>query len=429
MRARTVCALLALAAASGGCGGKTTLLGATPTKSAAGTDGERGRRTAQETRTVTVTETVTVSATAGPAGTGGGPGPPLLATKNTTRIDGSDPIADAAAVALAVFPSAAPGTHPAAVTLAPTDDWQAAIAAASLMAAPFRAPLLLSGSQVLPAVDVAALARLAPAGAGSLAGTQLIRIGDVPETSGLATRTITGAGPYALAAAIDRFEIAARGKPSVNVMIASADAPAYAMPAAGFAAESGEPILFVSSSGVPPVTAQELSAHGRPHIFVVGPPSVIPTAVADELGRYGPVERVAASATSPAASSVAFAEYRYPPCAVDGPCGHLPRTFGWAIRSPGHGYVLINAARTLDAAAAAALSSRGGYGPQLLIANPSTLPLEVRDYLLSYATPHYTRTGPTTTALDHAWLIGGPQAISGSLQALVDGLLEPVPQQ
>jgi Cell wall binding domain 2 (CWB2) len=398
--------------------------------------------------TVTVTSPATAARTETP-GDGDSLGFPLLATKNTTRIDGSDPVADAVAVALAVFPSVVPDGHPSAVALAPTDDWQAAIAAASLMAAPFRAPLLLSGPEVLPAADVDALGRLAPAGNGALGGVQLIRIGDVPAPSGLKIATIAGAGtgggggaggnpaagasagasPYALAAAIDRYEIAARGKASVNVIIASAQAPTYAMPAAGFAAESGEPILFVDASGVPAVTARQLTAHGHPHIYVLGPPSVIPATVLDELASYGTVQRVGADATSPAASSVAFAEYRDPPCAAAKPCGHLPRTFGWAIRSPGHGYVLIDASRPLDAAAAAALSSSGGYGPQLLVSDPTTLPGSVRDYLLNDATPRYARTGPTTTPPDHAWVIGGPSAISVGVQAEVDGLLETVPAQ
>src|SRR5947209_3478473 len=52
-----------------------------------------------------------------PAGSSEGLTFPVVATKNTTRVAGSDPVADAAAVALAVFPSAAPGTHPPAVTL------------------------------------------------------------------------------------------------------------------------------------------------------------------------------------------------------------------------------------------------------------------------------------------------------------------------
>ncbi|MDQ6730717.1 MAG: hypothetical protein M3022_10535, partial [Actinomycetota bacterium] len=69
---------------------------------------------------------------------------PSLATKNTTRVPGADPTAEAARVALAVYPSATPGTHPPAVVLAPSADWQAALASAVLMAPPIRAPLLLS---------------------------------------------------------------------------------------------------------------------------------------------------------------------------------------------------------------------------------------------------------------------------------------------
>src|SRR5947209_7308313 len=71
---------------------------------------------------------------------------PTVATKNTTRVGGADPVADAAGVALAVYPSVGSGTHPSAVVLAPTDDWQASLAASALMAGPIRAPLLFSGS-------------------------------------------------------------------------------------------------------------------------------------------------------------------------------------------------------------------------------------------------------------------------------------------
>ena len=82
------------------------------------------------------------------AGPGGNRRPqlPVTATKNTTRVDGIDPVADAAGVALAVYPSSAPGPTRRVVTIAPTDDWQAALAASVLMAPPIRAPLLLSGS-------------------------------------------------------------------------------------------------------------------------------------------------------------------------------------------------------------------------------------------------------------------------------------------
>src|SRR5690242_5735731 len=95
-------------------------------------------------------------------------GIPTLATKNTTRVAGADAVADAAGVALAVFPSAAPGTHPTAITLAPVGDWQAAIAGSVLMAPPIRAPLLLSGGSALPSATADALKLLAPSGAGPI---------------------------------------------------------------------------------------------------------------------------------------------------------------------------------------------------------------------------------------------------------------------
>ncbi len=352
-------------------------------------------------------------------------GIPTLATKNTTRVAGADPVADAAGVALAVYPSSAPGTHPPAVTLAPTDDWEAAIAASVLMAPPIRAPILLSGSSALPTATAQALSELAPT--GSAGGAQVIRVGDVPSPRGSRSASISGADPYTLAAAIDRFASAAAGKESADVVIASADQPRYAMPAAGWAAESGDPVLFVNSTGIPQATRQALLSHQSPHIYVLGPPRVIPDSVLAQLRKYGSVARVGAA--NPAANSVAFAEYRDPACAYGQPCAHVLGSFGWALRSPGHGYVLINASRPLDAAAAAALSSSGDYGPQLLVNSAATLPTPVLNYFLNYATPGYTQEGPTAAVYNHGWVIGDQNAISVPVQAEVDALLEVVPQK
>jgi ell wall binding domain 2 (CWB2) len=351
---------------------------------------------------------------------------PLVATKNTTRVAGADPIADAAGVARAVFPSAAPGTHPTAVTLAPTSSWQAAIAASVLMAPPIHAPVLLSGSASLPAATATELKALAPTGAGQAGGAQVIRVGAVPTVSGLRSTAIAGSDPYTLAAGIDRFVSAVAGRPSDDVVIASATSPASAMPAAGWAAESGNPILFVGSSGIPAATRQALLSHSKPHIYVLGPPSAIPDATMTALGKYGTVKRV--SGTDPTANSVAFAIYRDPACAFGQPCAHIPNSFGWALRSPGHGYVLLNAARPLDAAAAAALSGSGDYGPDLLVQDASTLPKSVLNYFLDYATPGFTQEGPTAAVYNHAWMIGDESAVSLSVQAEVDRLLEAVPQ-
>ena len=399
MRRIAPIALLAACLALAGCGGATTLI-----------------------------RVKTESAAQSPVSVSQGIGFPVLATKNTTRVSGADPAANAAGVALAVFPSTVAGTHPTAVTLAPSDDWEAAIASSVLMAAPIRAPVLLSGATALPAASANALNLLAPTGAGSIAGAQIIRVGAVAVVKGQRSATIRGNDPYTLAAAIDRFATAAGGgKPSPDVVIASTADPAYAMPAAGWAAESGNPVLFVSASGVPAATVQALTAHQRPHIYALGPPSVIPDSVLTQLGKYGSVKRVGAE--DPAANSVAFAVYRDPPCAANQPCAHVPGSFGWAMRSPGHGYTLVNGTQPLDAPASAALSASGSYGPQLVLNTADQLPPSVLNFFLDYATPGYTQEGPTAAVYNHGWLIGDPSTISVAVQAQVDSLLEVVPQK
>jgi hypothetical protein len=394
---------LALALALAGCGGGTTLL------------------------RHTTTATVTIG---GSSQSASALGIPELATRNTTRVDGSDPVADAAGVALAVYPSQAAGSHPTAVTIAPTDDWEAAIASAVLMAAPLHAPVLLSGAGALPAITAGALSELAPTGAGAIDGAKVIRVGDVAAApKSQRSDAIPGSGtqrsPYALAAAIDRFQAAAAGSESADVVIASAAHPAYAMPAAGWAAESGDPVLFVSATGVPAATRQALRAHAHPHIYVLGPKRIIDAQIVKTLRRYGTVKRV--GAVGAAANSVKFATYRDPACAYGSACGHIPGSFGWAIRSPGHGYTLLNTSRTLDAAASAALSGSGDYGPQLLVDDPTTLPKPVLDFFLNYATPGYTQEGPTVAVYNHGWVIGDTSAVSLPVQSEVDRLLQVVP--
>jgi hypothetical protein len=355
----------------------------------------------------------------------GGLGIPTLATRNTTRVGGSNPISDAAGVALAVFPSQSSGSHPSAVTIAPTDDWEAAIAASVLMAAPIHAPVLLSGASALPRTTAQALSALSPTGAGAVDGAQVLRVGDVPHAGRFKNDTVSDAtNPYTAAADIARFQAAAAGRASQDVVIASTASPAYAMPAAGWAAESGDPVLFVSATGVPAATRQALQADAKPHIYVLGPAQVIGPEIVKTLRRYGPVARVGRNGS--AANSVAFAIYRDPPCPYGRACAQIPGSFGWAIRSPGHGYTLLNASRPLDAAASAALSGSGDYGPQLLVQDPTTLPKPVLDYFLNYATPGFSPGEQTAAVYNHGWVIGDSSAISVPVQSELDSLLQAV---
>ncbi|MBO0769718.1 MAG: cell wall-binding repeat-containing protein [Solirubrobacterales bacterium] len=350
-----------------------------------------------------------------------------LGTKNTTRVAGADPISDAAAVALAVDPSTAPGTHPGAVALAPSDDWQASIAASSLMGTPFRAPLLLSTPGKLPTATASALNLLAPTGEAATDKAQVLQIGDTPQPKGYKTTGIGSSDPYFTAAQVDAYEARLRGnKESKNVVIASGEQAPWAMPAAGFAAESGEPVLFTKSNSVPAATAAQLAKHKPAHIYVLGPQKVISNNVTKALSAYGTVKRI--SAPSPEALSVALTLYRDPPCpANNNACAHIPGSFGWAIRTPGHGYTFINESQPLTAPASAALSASGSYGPQLLLTAPNTLPKPVLNFLINYSTPGYSNEGPTAAVYNHGWLIGDVGQISEAVQAQIDSLLEVVP--
>jgi hypothetical protein len=339
-------------------------------------------------------------------------GVPALATKNTTRVAGADPIADAAAVAQVVYPAQTPATRPSAAVLADAGDWRAALAASVLAAPPIRAPILLSGRGAVPAATTEALKALKPTGSGPAGGAAVIRVGGVPKLPpGTATTDINATDVYALAGAIDRFQTAAAGKPTPAVVVVSADAPAFAMPAAGWAARSGDPILFTTRTRVPAVTREAIRSHQGAHVYVLGPPSVISLDVERQLGALGgPVTRI--DGPTPVSNAITFARY-------------LDPRFGWGIRDPGHGLVFASTRRPLDAAAAAPLSGSGTYGPLLLVDRPAPLPSSLSAYLLDIQ-PGY-KGDPTRGVYNHGWLIGDGSAISVPTQAAIDRLLEIAP--
>ena len=334
-------------------------------------------------------------------------GMPYIATKNTTRVAGADPIADAAGASRAVFPSTSADTRPNAVALIDARDWRAGIAGAVLASTPMRAAILLCDGLKLPAASEEALRALQPTGAKSPGGAQLVRVGDVARPPGLRTAEIAGRDPFALARAIDAFQSAARGTPSSRVVVVSADEPAYAMPAAAWAAKAGDSVLFVSRDSVPAETRAALKAHDQPHIYVLGPPSAVSDATLDDLKRLGTVKRIGSE--DPIDNAIDFARYTDP-------------SFGWGVVDPGHGLVFARSDRPLDAAAAAPLSVSGSYGPLLVLTSATSLDAAMSQYLLDIQ-PGYTRD-PVRGVYNHGWLIGDDRAISVATQARIDSLLE-----
>lgn len=350
-----------------------------------------------------------------------------ISTKNTTRLGGADPTADAAAVAQAVYSGFTPATRPQAVVLVDERNWPAALAASALASAPLGAPLLYTDGDSLPDATLYALRAMRPIGAASLGGAQVIRIGtSAALPDGLRERSVRSAGePAATAAAVQKlFDTVHGGKPH-QVIVVAADAPQpLQMPAAALSAESGVSILLIDRASVPTSTRAALKALHHPAIYVVAPTTVQKRAYA-ELAPLGTVLQVAgATGASPNATESGDAVEN-----AISVSRFAHGSFGWGIHEAGHGLVFANVSRPLDAPAAAPLSAHGDYGPLLLLSHSASVPTALTQYL-SDIEPGYTAAAPPVREVyNHGWLIGDEQAISALAQAELDTVLEIAPRQ
>jgi len=377
-----------------------------------------------------------------------------VSTKNTTRLGGAEPADDAAAVAQAVYPGFTPATRPQAAVIVDEANWPAALAASVLAGSPLGAPLLYADGDQLPAASERALTAMRPFGASTLGGAQAIEIGtSAPLPAGYKARSLAAAGgsgggtgaakpggaqggepgagasgEQAASAAVEVMDLLkeAGGHAPHNVLVVASDAPqALQMPAGALAAESGAPILFVTSSGVPQATRQALKALKHPAIYVIAPTTLHsgPYATLARLGTVvhvtgeaGPGEATAHASNDPIENSISISRFSQ-------------GSFGWGIHEAGHGLVFANVARPLDAPAAAPLSAHGDYGPLLLLSHSASVPAPLTHYL-SDIEPGYTQAiPPVREVYNHGWLIGDESAISALAQAELDAVLEIAPRQ
>ncbi len=360
-----------------------------------------------ETRVVTIA-VATDNAQQAPVGV---LGYPVLATRNTTRIPGPGPVDDAAAAALATHPPAPEAPPLAAVTLVPDDDWQAGIAASVLAGPPLRIPVLVSQHGAVPDSTTQAIAELDPRGSPATGGVALYSAGGASTPSGLKSHELAGDSPAEIASSIDQLRQQLTKHEPQHILLVSSDQAGYAMPAAAWAARSGDPVLFTGRNQVPSATLAALRRHASASVYVLGSESVISKDALQQVGRVSAtVQRV--GATGVVQNALLFARYS------DG-------SFGWNINDPGHGMELANADRPLDAAAAASLASSGKWGPLLLTDTADALPPELRSFLLDIK-PGY-ETDPTRAVYNHIWLMGDATAIGGQVQAEVDELAELAP--
>jgi hypothetical protein len=335
-------------------------------------------------------------------------GYPSFATSNTTRIGGPDPAANAAATALAVYPSTNEKQRPVAVAMVGQEDWAGAIAAAVLMAEPVRAPLLYGEPESVPDATAEALKQLQPQGGAASGGDAVLAVGKVKVPDGMSMAKLAGGDAASEAAAIARLRDRLAGKKPDALLLASSSEPAFAAPAAAYAARSGDPVLFTEAKSLPQPTVAAIKRDKGVPVYALGPGSAISGKVLKEVEKLGAtVKRI--SGDNPVSSAISFARYE------DG-------KFGWHVSDPGHGFVLVRSDEPLEAAAAAPLSASGTWGPLLLTASADTLPSELRGYFLDVK-PGYT-TDPTRAFYNHVWIVGDAGQISVEQQAEVNEVAE-----
>lgn len=338
---------------------------------------------------------------------------PVTATRNTTRVAGADPIADVAGAVSAVFPATSPDNRPHAIAIVDKNNWQGAIAASVLMAQPLGVPILLSDGGKLPSVSNDVLKHLKPTGSALAQNAQLIRIGDsAAQVPGYKTAVIPGTDVYGIAAGIDQFFSVARSKPAKNVLVTTGEQPGFAMPAAAWAARSGDSILFVKRNVVPAFTRSALRRHKHATIYVLGPSSVIGASVLKSLGKFGTVHRI--GGITPVQNAVAFTRYQ-------------SGQFGWGITTPGQNFTVASTTRPADAAAGAVLGTAGVYAPLLLTDQAATLPTPLENYFLDVQ-PGY-QSNPNAGVFNHVWILGDSGTVSVAAQGRLDSITALVPVQ
>ncbi|MEK8131576.1 cell wall-binding repeat-containing protein [Paenibacillus filicis] len=340
---------------------------------------------------------------------------PWIATKNTTRINTSDPYEAAVLVSHTLWPAASDGSRPGGVVLVDPDDWRNALVSADLIHHPNNGPVLYAKKDQVPETTLRELKRLQPKGVPENNGVQVILVGEFTEAvqaqlKGYKLDRVTGSNPAALARNIDAYYAKTAGGLPDAVLVGSSDRPEFTLPAVNWIAHMPEPLLYTGKDELPPETAEALQARGgKATIYLLGPESVISASVASKLTAYGKVKRIAGKDAYE--QSIAFAKYK------DTETG-----FGWGITAPGHNLSLVAKDSPPALAIAAAPFSHLGKHAPLIWTDKTRLPDAVMSYVMSIQ-PKFTST-PSDGPFNHAWLTGAEGEITYAAQAELDEMLE-----
>ncbi|MCM3746495.1 cell wall-binding repeat-containing protein [Paenibacillus pasadenensis] len=360
-------------------------------------------------------QAVTASVPAEYSASGAAEAAPWVATKNTTRINASNPVQAAVLVSRTLWPAQLETGRPGAVILTDPTDWAGAAAAAHLIHHPHNGPVLYTDAGKMPDVTLQELLRLNPTGISG-SGVQVILVGKIDkdlekavQQRGFKTARVEGRSAAELAAAADAYYISSAGETPPGVIVGSSDEQSFTIPAAYWSAHMPEPLLYISGNSIPDATAQALQKRGgKASIYIIGPEKAVSAQIEKQLQAYGKVTRIAGG--DPFENAIAFAEFK------DESTG-----FGWGINAPGRNLTFANADEPALALAGAPFAHLGKHAP-LIWTDKEAMPDAVMNYVMSLQ-PRYDQS-PADGPFNHAWLIGGDTRLTGAAQAELDAMLE-----
>jgi len=202
------------------------------------------------------------------------------------------------AIAAAVATSRRLGEHSADAVVIGADDLHGDVLAGAPLAAAHHGPVLLTPADAMPVGVLAEAVRVARAGATAYVLGSTTAVSPAVEqqlfAAGLLPIRIAGSDRYATAALIALHLTAA----PTEVVVASADSLEDVALGGAAAGERGDPLLLVSSAGVPSATATYLALNPAARRVVVGDRRAVPDAVANAVGSSERLAGADASETS-----------------------------------------------------------------------------------------------------------------------------------
>ncbi len=297
-----------------------------------------------------------------------------LNTKNSTRFEAATPTELASLVSRAVYPAVDETNRPGAVLLYDPNNWQAGLAATSLLR-PMQAVLLPAGEGVAEQIQ-----GLQPSGGSGLEANVFL-------LDGLEAPDGVSGNDLALAdipAMLTQLEAEPR-----NVILVDRDNPQTALLAAPWAAYSGDLIVFDPQAAPPGIPGYSLGVDAEGFTRIPG--------------------------STPEELAVNFAKYE----------DSQNPFFGWGMDADTltgyRAYILANPDQPAIALVGANLATHGKPGP-LIWTGAERLPTLVNDYFWSQRAAFWVT--PAEGPFHHFWVLGDESLISFAAQSQADYAVE-----